>query len=531
MINIKEMLSEKDIKKIDDYRRYYADMARTCGNEQMADIETILQPWAKAKSQFLTRLFPEGQTIIEKDVTISQFSNEISNKIYHTLISPEHAFITKYTEYVNEYFYKRLGAPSENYWNLKSLIGQDTLADNTWKGCDFEVSYEENGATKTYKIQRGTKIMKALAKLAKIWHIDVSFEDFRIKHSQILNEAHFTGRLCLSIHPLDFMTMSDNACNWSSCMSWENEGEYHQGTIEMMNSPYVMEAYLKSSTDATLGGVKWNNKKWRELFIVHPAGIFAIKGYPYWNRELETISLEWIRDLAANVFHATYTPILMAHTDRCNSLTYIYNNTVYDFEFSTDHMYNDFCYDHAAMIVMMPNDIHEDIYYSGDSECMCCGKHGDDNQMMIFNDANICCEDCQEAHRCCICGEVLYDDRSYCDDDGNYYCEDCWNDKFTYCENCGQDVLNEDAYTIELRRYVPNRDYVEYVSSTTLCRWCFNNKFTTEKKEWLEEVTKKNEEKHNLCDDYHLYILMVDEDITLEDWEEMTDQCLRKWWQ
>ena len=47
----------------------------------------------------------------------------------------------------------------------------------------LEVSYEENGATKTYKIQRGTKIMKALAKLAKIWHIDVNFEDFRIKHS------------------------------------------------------------------------------------------------------------------------------------------------------------------------------------------------------------------------------------------------------------------------------------------------------------------------------------------------------------
>ena len=46
-----------------------------------------------------------------------------------------------------------------------------------------------------------------------------------------------------------------------------------------------------------------------------------------------------------------------------------------------------------------------------------------------------------------------------------------------------------------------------------------------------KHVTKKNEEKHNLCDDYHLYILMVDEDITLEDWEEMTDQCLRKWWQ
>lgn len=526
MINIKEMLSEEDVKKIDDYRKYYADMAITCGREQMADIETILQPWVDAKSRFLTRLFPEGKTIIEKDVTISQFSNEISNKIYRTLISPAHAFITKYIEYIDKYFDDKSG----NYWNLKSLIYQETLADNTWKGFDFEVSYEENGTTKTYKIQRGTKIMKALAKLAKIWHIDVNFEDFRIKHSQILNEAHVTGRLCLSIHPLDFMTMSDNACNWSSCMSWENEGEYHQGTIEMMNSPYVMEAYLKSSTDATLGGVEWNNKKWRELFIVHPAGIFAIKGYPCWNRELEEISLEWIRDLAANAFHATYTPMLMAHAESRSKLTYTYDGITYDFEFNTDHMYNDFCYDHAAMIAMMPNDVYEDIYYSGDSECMCCGRHGNDNQMMIFNDAKICCEDCQEGHRCCICGEVLYDSDSYCDNDGNYYCEDCWNNKFVYCEDCGEDVLREDAYTIELRHYVPDRDYAEYISSTTLCRWCFNDKFTTEKKEWLEEVLRKNEEKYKLYGDYHSYILIVDEDITLEDWEKISNQCLRKWW-
>lgn len=530
-MDIKEILSEEDIKKIDDYRRYYADAARTCSREQMTDIETILEPWLCAKTQFLTRLFPEGQTIIEKDVTIAQFNNEISDKIYHTLISPSHAFVIKYNEYVDEYFYRKLGTPCENYWNLKSLIGQDTLAENVWRGFPFDIAYEENGETKTYKIQKGTKIMKALAKLAKIWHIDTNFEDFRIKHSQILNEAHFTGRLCLSIHPLDFMTMSDNSCNWSSCMSWENEGEYHQGTIEMMNSPYVMEAYLKSASDTELGGVKWNNKKWRELFIVHPTGIFAIKGYPYWNRELEKISLEWIRDLAVNVFHATYSPLLMAHVEGRNNLTYIYDGITYDFEFNTDHMYNDFCYDHAAMVAMMPNDVHEEIYYSGDSECMCCGRHGDDNQMMIFSDANICCENCQKAHRCCVCDEVLYDpDGTYCDDDGNYYCEDCWNDRFTYCEDCGEDVPKEDAYTIELRRYQSDRDYVEYVSSTTLCRWCFNDKFTTEKKDWLAEVSEKNEKKYKMYGDYHYYVLMVDEDVTLDEWEEISNQCLRKWW-
>ena len=77
---------------------------------------------------------------------------------------------------------------------------------------------------------------------------------------------------------------------------------------------------------------------------------------------------------------------------------------------------------------------------------------------------------------------------------------------------------------------MPDRDCVEYISSITLCRWCFNNKFTTEKKEWLEEVAKKNEEKYHSYGDYPLYVLMLDEDITLEDWEEISNQRLRKWW-
>ncbi len=536
MIDIRKMLSEEDIQKIDTYRRYYVDGVRTCDREAIIDIDTILQPWAEAKNDYLTRLFPEGQTILEKEVTIAQFAGEISNKIYSEIIcnKANNTFLDEYRNYTEEEYHYKLGSFSPIYWNLMSLISQDNLAQNSWIGSDFEVEYEENGTTKTYKIQKGAKIMKILAKLCKIWHLDSSnFEIFRIKHSQILNEAHFTGKLCLSIHPLDFMTMSDNRCKWSSCMSWDNEGEYHQGTIEMMNSPMVVETYLKSSTDTTLGTVEWNNKKWRELFIVNHFGIFAIKGYPYWNRELEKLSMEWISSLAADVFHVTYSPILMAHVSGRNYLSYDYDKIKYNFEFDTDHMYNDFCYDHAAMVAISDEDVNEHIYYSGDSECMCCGRHGDDEQMGIFSDANICCENCQEPRRCCICGETLYDDESYVDSDGNYYCEDCWCDRFINCDDCGEDVNRDEAYVIELRRQAQDANgssYMDYITSLSLCRWCFFERFTEKQQDWLKECTKKNAEKYNIYDGDCHYEVVLDEDCSLEEWMEMSGQQIRKWW-
>ena len=38
--------------------------------------------------------------------------------------------------------------------------------------------------------------------------------------------------------------MSDNDYGWDSCMGWMNEGEYRLGTVEMMNSPCIVVAYI-----------------------------------------------------------------------------------------------------------------------------------------------------------------------------------------------------------------------------------------------------------------------------------------------
>ena len=126
------------------------------------------------------------------------------------------------------------------------------------------------------------------------------YEAFRIWHSMLFNSAKMTGNLCLSIHPLDYITMSENDEGWSSCMNWHDEGCYRRGTIEMMNSKYVLVAYVKSENNEIYMGNDnhWNSKKWRSLFYLDKDIITSIKGYPYQHPALVKVIIEKLEELA-----------------------------------------------------------------------------------------------------------------------------------------------------------------------------------------------------------------------------------------
>ena len=132
-------------------------------------------------------------------------------------------------------------------------------------------------------------------------------EDFRIYISQLLNTRIFTGNLCISIHPLDYITMSDNDYDWTSCMSWLKKGDYAGGTVEMMNSDNVLCVYLEGEKPFELGNNwKWNNKKWRELFIFDKDFISGVKGYPYGSTYLEDMVFEILKKLAKENLNISY---------------------------------------------------------------------------------------------------------------------------------------------------------------------------------------------------------------------------------
>ena len=339
------------------------------------------------------------------------------------------------------------------------LFDAMVLAENAYAGDNKRIIFPDG---ESYKITKGMKPMKILHKLVEKYgneDVENDYENFRNWHSQLLNQIHLDGVLSLSIHPLDYITMSDNGGSWSSCMHWqsgetENDpGDYRMGTVECLNSPYIIVAYLHNPKKVmdihnywvTEDDWAWNKKKWRELFIVQDGIITEIKGYPFQDENLTNTALMWIKDLAQINLGWTYEDIEVNAKDEL-----IRDNKHYLFNFRpTSYMYNDFgtlkihrarinldkLYDHAKMRKPMgfylteydlssPNEVNSliEIPYGGRATCMCCGEdipYYDNKSNMVF------CSNCEPSKVCPMCGEYF---------DGEGYTISTFEDPI--CESC-----------------------------------------------------------------------------------------------
>ena len=366
-----------------------------------------------------------------------------------------------------------------NYYTFHQFLRyrmcvMDNLTSNTYHGINTAIHFPDG---KTYALNDGCKLFKALGRLAKACGADVyeEFEALRIKHSQILNERNVKGTLCLSIHPLDYMTASYNENDWRSCMHWL-DGEFRRGVIEMMNSNRVVCAYLESAHEYVgLGPYTWNSKKWREFFIVSPELIAGIKGYPYWNRDLEDITLEWLRELYAPVFGeyeskmATYSPRNRDDDVESDEGTTKISNMIFR---TGSAMYNDF-YGENVYHMYLRRGLGEirwqsPLYYSGPSQCVWCGEA---TAAYFDNEGSFVCGNCITVHYCNKCGEMIRNSDDLIVLNGEEYCYDCYQD-LPRCDIC-EETFDDNFSTYENEFYIgefseiTNKTY--RVSDDTVC--------------------------------------------------------------
>lgn len=422
-----EKLSEDEKEMMEQYIDSYASFN---GSNRSASLEWIMRVWNEQK-ETLFHMFGD-QFILSKDIIYTKDIDQISEDLDHAIFDGDIPFEDK--EFSNEYynFIDNNFHPwdSDKDWdicqNLRRLINTEDLSTNIYSGASFEL--HPAGWDKPLKINSGCKCTRALGKIAAAYNLP-GFERFRILHSQCLNQKKLTGHLCLSIHPLDFMTMSDNDCGWTSCMSWQEDGCYRQGTVEMMNSPMVVVAYLTAETDMRMpGNYHWNSKKWRQLFVVDPHMIGNVKGYPYRNDYLTKDILAWLKELAENAGMAHYDKNVVEY----DSFTaFDYKDRSVKIYPRTGMMYNDFASNQFAYLNENLGEDGETFYldYSGDSECMLCGDTQCD-----FEGEGCLVGTCCEARYYCDCCESYYDSEDgFQEVDGSWICPDC------FAEQCAED--------------------------------------------------------------------------------------------
>lgn len=176
----------------------------------------------------------------------------------------------------------------------------------------------------------GMKLLKA----AKYFVEDQNLLDkFQTAASMLIQETSITGELCFSVHPLDFLSVSENQYNWRSCHALD--GEYRSGNLNYMVDESTVVCYLKGSEDTVLPNfptdIKWNNKKWRMLLFFSDDSytIFAGRQYPFFNREALDLCLRYFPN---NGDYNDWTPW---SNDRLidyqfkDNLTYMGLNTTY----------------------------------------------------------------------------------------------------------------------------------------------------------------------------------------------------------
>ena len=423
-----------------------ANAASNGGCRRTVDIDYILREWAAAKSEHLIKMM-NGQLIVSEYIEYKKGQDQLSAEIYDKMCRSYSSESDKAScEFWHEFHAKvvnhyRDTEDREIGWALDNLMHHCTLAKNVYEGLSYDLPLPSG---RTFKLATGCRATRAIGKLAEAFGVE-GFEHFRIVHSQILNQKSLKGELCISIHPMDYMTMSDNDCDWESCMSWTNHGCYRQGTVEMMNSPMVIVAYLKAKDDwRPVWGSEtlWNSKKWRELYIVTPEVITNVKSYPYHNEGLTSIVLKKLKSMMETAGLAHFCDNIITY-DIGSSFDHPFKEgEKIKLDASTDYMYNDFGDDQMCFISETCDTGWVNLHYSGKSECMTCG----DLRIWLEDgdEGSLCCDSCEPSRRCDKCGDRI------CDDDYYYVDGEC------ICSYCYDECTFDDMETgeIHLRDYL-----------------------------------------------------------------------------
>lgn len=521
-MDIFEKLSSEDVELIQGYiNRYGGSDGYNDSYMPLGDMGHWLRFWNVNKAPFY-QMFGE-KFILKKEVLFERDQDAMEEELDEAIRysdSIASGFRSGYSMFVQD-----LPIDYELKYVMKQLACNMTgLIRNIYEGDPITIPGSVTIDGRPLQINHGAKTIKMLGKVCKAIgytytaykcpqcghvttvaskdeHCDCcdespiyekidGYESFRRLHSLVLNQKKLKGNLCLSIHPLDYITMSDNDCGWQSCMQWmEEAGDYRLGTIEMMNSPYCVVAYVEAREPMTLWSMdtKWNSKRWRQLLMITPEMLLGNKQYPYFSDDLQGTAMKWLRELANagdyrcadnNKRYGPYEEealqIINKRRNRVGTRE-IYVN------FWFNYMYCDI-YDYR-MAFIARNCPSNSIEYnlSGPAVCTNCGD-------VIYKDCEseveaywTTCRTCNNMWRCGHCGEWHHGDPYYVEDSDEPYCGYCYEYETSVCEVCGGRMSNGHSVYIEV---LPNADIEHecynwnYVIDT--CDNCLNStEFTT----------------------------------------------------
>ena len=313
--------------------------------------------------------------------------------------------------------------------------------------------------------------------------------------SHVIQENKIKGKLCFSVHPLDFLSSSENSYNWRTCHSLD--GDYRAGNLSYMVDRSTFMVYIKGEEECELphfGPVKWNSKKWRVLMHVSNDDeiMFAGRQYPFNSKsgldqvlkiynELMVGKTElypsenkygpWKKDyvdmhlsednLAPIELQSKYIlydrrlvelPMVVKQGYYAQNFNDILNSHIYKYPYYTIQMRNWYDFGHR---------MNNPIYIGEEVLCLHCGDN------IIHESNTMRCNECELKYGteenynygfCDCCGSRV-DSMFLWPCEGELVCEHCLRTECFMCDDCGEYYFNENK---------------NYMIDRVVCDKCYN---------------------------------------------------------
>lgn len=308
-------------------------------------------------------------------------------------------------------------------------------ADVDWFIChQGRDAFFENRVEKEYTTKQGKKVSKGMkiSRALKFFTEDKALlDEIQTDMSKIIQDTKFTGTMVMSVHPLDFLSSSENNHSWRSCHALD--GEYRAGNLSFMADKHTFVCYVKSEKDSILPHFPfaWNSKKWRVLMhATEDTKVFmASKQYPFENKDLLNVLFdELISKTYQDDWNADWLkpPIILVETMVEDSLGSMhFNDCLFSSSYRPVIRYS---------IDLQQENLHEELlekkmYFGDGVECLKCGNN------MISLSETMLCSDCGDYGHCDCCGEGLAPEDIY-ELNGECLCERCFDSNSSYCDSC-----------------------------------------------------------------------------------------------
>lgn len=448
----------------------------------------FIENWVDNKSKYLFDMFGQ-ELILKKEVKVQQ-PYDILKVDLRYLCNDVIRAIEKEEWYI-EYAQSILCRP-DVLEALCEIYTNKEYAYNNKIDVDLFIDKKRN-------IKAGEKFSKSLKKFISNKTV---LEQLQIEYSRIMNLKTVKGNLCLSIHPLDFLTMS-HTTTWRSCFNVFGGGEYSEGATFLAGSRNTICAYLEADKPMTIGhtNVEWNDKKWRCVVSVNPDEYIVLgKSYPYQHMELKRLVYDWVKELTKNSSFPSFNQIKTL--DELTVPAYIHMIHGYD---DSDHCSELFHVGLAESSDKEGLSVRYDVivcpqcgsfdnydYNSGyltcldceGSTCNCCGDRvSEDCLFWIESTEEHVCEECAHTHYiyCDNC-EDYYPDGVINESNDTMYCSECASNELLPCDNCYSYYFDSDMICTEDGEYYCPGCAPDKVSGCDRCGGIFNNDDLTYKK-------------------------------------------------